>query len=203
MILIFISNNGRWDDEMAKIRKIETDEEIKIFSDPYRMKIINTYIKAHKPLTVKGVADLMGEVPAKVHYHVKKLIAINILKLDHTEVINGITAKYYLLTTKHFVVSYHAISDHKGLFDSTTNMILSVIDEFKDDIVDGARFIKEHEIEYTDTQNGYITKEVVHLNEDEYEELESTIQKLIEKYKEPKEGKRSYDLFTGWTRKHK
>ncbi len=59
---------------MAKVRKISSDEEIKIFSDPYRMKIINAYIKAGKALTVKGVADLMGEVPAKVHYHVKKII---------------------------------------------------------------------------------------------------------------------------------
>ncbi len=43
----------------------------------------------------------MGEVPAKVHYHVKKLESAGILKLQHTKEINGIVAKFYQPTVDH------------------------------------------------------------------------------------------------------
>lgn len=187
---------------MDNIRRIETDEEIKIFSDPYRMKIINAYIKAGEPLTVKGVADLMGEVPAKVHYHVKKLISIDILRLDHTEVINGITAKYYALTTESFRVAYQNTSNQKALFDSTTNMILSVVDEFKQDIVDNAEFIKGHKDANSDQKNGFFTKEVLYLEQSDYDQFEDELRALYGKYKHKnKPGQKPYDMYVGWLRR--
>lgn len=188
---------------MENVRKIETDEEIKIFSDPYRMRIINAYIKAGKPMTVKGVADLMGEVPAKVHYHVKKLISIDILRLDHTEVINGITAKYYILTTDSFRVAYQNTSDQKALFDSTTNMMLSVVDEFKTDIVSNAEFIKSHSSDEKDDNNAFFTKEALNLSAEDYENFETELSQLYKKYRTDKqEGQETYDFFVGWFRRY-
>lgn len=187
---------------MSEVRYIKTDEEIKIFSDPYRMKIINAYIKAGEPLTVKGVADIMGEVPAKVHYHVKKLIAIDILRLDHTEVINGITAKYYALTTETFRVAYQNTSNQRALFDSTTNMILSVVDEFKTDIIHNAEYIKSHEqIEDSEPKSGFFTKEVLYLGEEDYGDFESELRALYQRYRTKKsDDVRTYDLYVGWVR---
>lgn len=188
---------------MSEVRNIQTDEEIKIFSDPYRMRIINAYIKAGEPMTVKGVADLMGEVPAKVHYHVKKLISIDILRLDHTEVINGITAKYYVLTTDSFRVAYQNTSDQKALFDSTTNMILSVVDEFKDDIVRNAEYIKSHKSDDSEPKNGFFTKETMYLSKRDYEDFEEEMTELYKRYKSRHvEGQEPYDLYVGWIRRH-
>ena len=45
------------------------------------MMIMKQYYKLGKPATVKQIADEMNEVPAKVHYHVKKLESVGILKL--------------------------------------------------------------------------------------------------------------------------
>ncbi|WP_245850838.1 winged helix-turn-helix domain-containing protein [Paenibacillus herberti] len=75
---------------------LKTIEEIRIFSDPYRMKIMNQFHKAERPSTIKQIADLMGEVPAKVYYHARKLESIGLLELIETKLINGITAKYYI-----------------------------------------------------------------------------------------------------------
>lgn len=50
---------------------LSTIEEIKIYSDPYRIQIMNMFNRQGRPSTVKEIADQMGEVPAKVHYHVK------------------------------------------------------------------------------------------------------------------------------------
>ena len=78
------------------IKKLSTMEEIRIYSDPYRLKILTTFQKLNRPATIKEVADEMGEVPAKVYYHAKKMERIGLLLLEHTKLINGITAKYYL-----------------------------------------------------------------------------------------------------------
>ncbi len=188
---------------MSEIRHIESDEEIKIFSDPYRMRIINAYIKAGDPMTVKGVADMMGEVPAKVHYHVKKLISIDILVLDHTKLINGITAKYYILTTDSFRVAYQNTSDQKALFDSTTNMILSVVDEFKKDIANNADYIKGNKSEDPEAKNGFFTKETLYLSKLDYENFEAELEDLYKKYKSKKnESQNPYDMFVGWFRRY-
>lgn len=74
---------------------LKTIEEIRIFSDPYRMKILNQFYKATEPRTIKEIADQLGEVPAKVYYHARKLESIGLLQLMETRLINGITAKYY------------------------------------------------------------------------------------------------------------
>lgn len=188
---------------MSNVRRIETDEEIKIFSDPYRMSIINAYIKAGEPMTVKGVADIMHEVPAKVHYHVKKLISIDILRLDHTEVINGITAKYYRLTTDSFTVAYQNTANQKALFDATTNMILSVVDEFKNDIISNAEYIKNHEIKDEALKNGYFTKETMYLSEEDYEDFDKELKQLYNKYKSrQKEDQKPFDMFVGWFKRY-
>ncbi|WP_433948933.1 ArsR/SmtB family transcription factor [Paenibacillus taichungensis] len=74
---------------------LSTIEEIKVYSDPYRIQIMNMFNKQGRPSTVKEIADQMGEVPAKVHYHVKKLEKIGLLTIVSTREINGIIAKYY------------------------------------------------------------------------------------------------------------
>lgn len=78
-----------------KIKWLETESEIRVALDHYRMKIMMVYNHEGKPLTVKQIADIMGDAHSKVHYHVKRLIGINLLELDHTKNINGIIAKYY------------------------------------------------------------------------------------------------------------
>jgi len=186
---------------MNKIRKIETDEEIKIFSDPYRMRIINTYIKVGEPLTVKGVADQMGEVPAKVHYHVKKLLRIHILVLDHTKIINGITAKYYRLVTENFSVAYQNKVSQKVLFDSTTKMILSMVEEFQEDIVASATELKKGGKPVLENRTGFITKEEIYLNEADQYAFEEEIQAVYKKYRKKDVTKNVYSLLIGWSKR--
>lgn len=89
---------------MDEQRTLSTIEQIKAFSDPYRIQIINCFYRIGEPATVKQVADELGEVPANVHYHVKKLESAGILHLIHTKEINGIIAKYYEPTAKNFAI---------------------------------------------------------------------------------------------------
>lgn len=80
-------------------------DDIEMFLDPFRMKIMRILKEKHEPMTVKEIGEKMGEVPAKVYYHVKKLEAIGVLYIKYTRQINGIVAKYYDFTTDHVALS--------------------------------------------------------------------------------------------------
>lgn len=108
-------------------------------------------------------------------------MSIDILVLDHTEVINGITAKYYKLTTENFSVAYENTPSGGSLFDSTTNMLISVIDEFKNDIINSASYIKSHEEVVNVPRKGFITKESLHLDEENYEAFHEEMRLLYQK----------------------
>jgi Predicted transcriptional regulators len=96
---------------MEETKELNTVEEIKVLSDPFRYKILNCFYKVGVPSTVKQIADNLGEVPAKVHYHVKKMEKTGILILTHTKEVNGIVAKYYEPTAKRFEIKDQAYYD--------------------------------------------------------------------------------------------
>jgi DNA-binding transcriptional ArsR family regulator len=76
---------------------LKTLDEIKVYSDPYRISIVHAFKRMGRPATVKEVADAMDEPPGKVYYHVKKLEQVGIVTVKETRTINGIIAKYYEL----------------------------------------------------------------------------------------------------------
>lgn len=182
-----------------KVRVIKTDEEFKILADPYRMKIFSVFQENSEPKTVKQVADALKEVPAKVHYHVKKLISIGILELDHVQVINGINAKYYRTTTDslQFGVREDLQGAAKALqVDQLTKVLFYTIDSFKDDVLQRSKIIKE--LEDLDVENdGYVSNTKVYLTDDEYQELLGYVKKFLEDHSKEKEGARLYSSLFG------
>jgi predicted transcriptional regulator len=56
---------------LDKIKELTKLDEIKAFSVPYRMKILDCMYSFKAPATVKNIADRMGETPAKIYYHIK------------------------------------------------------------------------------------------------------------------------------------
>lgn len=189
---------------MKEVRHLTTDNEIRIFSDPYRLKIIKIYKESEDALTVKQVADAMGEVPAKVHYHVKKLLSIDILELDHIEIIKGIQAKYYKLTTDRVRVEYSRdkIGD-SGVLGSAVNMLVEIVDEFKEELYSFEEMVKGNKESFDEKSNaGIISKENIYLDEDDSKELENQIHQLIKKYERKKSDKaKKCSLLVGVIRK--
>lgn len=165
------------------VRRIKTVEEFKIFADPYRMKIIDVYHEHNKPMTVKMVADVLGEVPAKVHYHVKKLLSIEILVLDHIEIINGINAKYYILKDQAFRLDLENNSSPEMksfTIDSAVSVLFKRIDTFKQDILARAENAKQNPIQNID--DGFISYRKVHLTEEDAKTLRRMIVDYLDQH---------------------
>lgn len=169
---------------MDKVRVLHTIEEIKALSDPYRYKILNCFYEINKPATVKQIADKLGEIPANIHYHVKKLEKFNILSLHHTEEIRGIVAKYYIPTAERFEIECTEDIDKTAstlMLGETQRIVSKLYDDSKKNFLNQ---IKENSfLKHGDKRRGNITLEEVYLTEGEMLEFIQYVDDFMQKHK--------------------
>lgn len=182
----------------SKTKKVETDIEFKVLTDPYRMKILDVFIEQQKPLTVKMVADRLEETPAKVFYHVKKLIDIDMLKLDHIQVINGINAKYYKLMYNE--ISFDILDESSKIkkdfkIDEITKLVLKNIDAFRDEVLNKRDRTKTKEI--TKEDSFFISVKNLYLTEEEYKEFKDFTSKFVSKHSKIDDTKKKFLVISG------
>ncbi|MDP4090853.1 MAG: helix-turn-helix domain-containing protein [Bacillota bacterium] len=157
---------------------LSTIEEIRGVSDPYRYRILNCFYKLQQPATVKQIADEMGEVPANVHYHVKKMEKVGILKLVHTKEINGIIAKYYEPTARKFkIVGQDGKEENPEWLSETHKAISQIYDESKRVFLEHAK----REWEKKTMEKGTVTMEQLYLTPGEAQELMKYVSDFIDK----------------------
>ncbi|AWB43395.1 transcriptional regulator [Paenibacillus sp. CAA11] len=176
---------------MTDVLNFKTPEEIKIYSDPYRLKIFNNFHLIGRPATVKEVADTMGEVPAKVYYHVKKLESIGLLKVVETREIKGIIAKYYQPFHGEIqIVNKELEPAVKKLYTSATQGLISEMFEMN----------KQHFLSNIGGDNpaaGQLMNKKLRMSPEEAQEFFKEVQGLAEKYenRNAEPGLKSYELF--------
>lgn len=180
---------------MEEIKNLGTIDEIRAFSDPYRLQILNCFYNLGKPSTVKQVADKLGEVPAKIHYHVKKLENTGILRLTHTREVNGIIAKYYEPTAKKFSMDKSILNScvMPDVLNETQRMVTAAYNTSQRIALDN--------IEGEETMSGGFELSMVTLclTEDEYRNLHNVIIGVIEKYElqgQKRENAEEYHFFS-------
>ncbi|OPJ64565.1 winged helix-turn-helix domain-containing protein [Clostridium oryzae] len=187
---------------MDEIRILNTEEEIKAASDPYKYRIISCFDKFGEPATVKQVADKLEEVPAKVYYHVKKLEKLGILKLVYTKDINGIIAKYYELTAKSFTISHDRKNGplNKENF-SQNEMIISNM--YKISYNETVKMFKNKTNKNTlNNDMGTVTLSNIYLTKDEAKKLKDYINDFLDKNDENRNGeKEEYQFFISFIKK--
>lgn len=181
--------------------RLETLNEIKVFSDPYRMLIFQTFDRLNKPATIKEVADTMGEVPAKVYYHAKKLISIGVLELDHEKNINGIIAKYYVPTQRKIIVSHESIDDKHlpSMMSETEKMLARILDDARSEFMGAVKKKVDDQQSELDGEkgDGGLIYTHLHLTQDEADEFFRFIENMVEKRKEQQSDEQKPYMFIG------
>ncbi|GGH29475.1 ArsR/SmtB family transcription factor [Paenibacillus segetis] len=164
-------------------------EDIRVYSDPYRLQIMNTFINMDRPATVKEIADELGEVPAKVHYHVKKLEKVGLLKLVSTKNIKGIIAKYYLPFDGEIQIK-HADAElpvKKMIISESQNLINNIFEQKK------AKFL-----EFVGTSEkpfGQLADLTLYMTMEESEGLLKKIREMCAPFEEKRDDLAKYDFF--------
>lgn len=83
--------------------KIDSIEQLRAIADALRIRIIETL--QEQPMTVTQLGEALGEAPAKIHYHVRELEKVGLLKLVETREKGGILEKYYQPVARDFSVA--------------------------------------------------------------------------------------------------
>ncbi len=78
---------------MIERYEIENIEQLRAIADVLRLRIIDILQK--QPMTVTQLGEVLGLAPAKVHYHVRELERVGLLRLVETREKGGILEKYY------------------------------------------------------------------------------------------------------------
>ncbi|HEU0163766.1 MAG TPA: helix-turn-helix domain-containing protein [Thermomicrobiales bacterium] len=86
------------DDQLreSNVRVIDDPETLRLIADPLRLRLLE--LLRAQPRTVTELADLLDVQRTKLYYHVKLLEAHDLIAVDRTRVVSGITEKRYRVT---------------------------------------------------------------------------------------------------------
>ncbi len=176
---------------MIDLLLLDTEERIKAFTHPYRMKLIHVFRETRRPMTATEVARMLGEGPGKVHYHMRVLEAAGLVVVVRTETVNGIVARYYEPTARHYSVSEAARGAVGGesIRDEVARMISR---RFRD----GLRTFLDRTVGASDPagnerntpDDAFLFEYVIHCNDEQWLSFRESIEELAARYAEPVEG---------------
>lgn len=86
--------------EIPEVFELDSLEQLRTLADALRMRVIDALTV--KPMTVTQLGEYLGEAPAKMHYHVRELERVGLVKLVATREKSGILEKYYRAVAKSF-----------------------------------------------------------------------------------------------------
>lgn len=113
---------------MLERYEIENIEQLRAVADLLRLRIIDILQK--QPMTVTQLGETMGEAPAKIHYHVRELEKVGLLKLVETREKGGILEKYYQPIARELSVD-------KALLSAPSDEALAMLRAWLGQITDG------------------------------------------------------------------
>jgi DNA-binding transcriptional ArsR family regulator len=90
--------------ELIEFRHIDDAATMKAFADPLRMKIMRVLEKhVHtdpRIMTVKQIAEELGEPTTKLYRHIKQLLAVDLIQVAELRLVGGIVEQRYRVAQK-------------------------------------------------------------------------------------------------------
>ena len=131
-------SSSRLDD----VRYVKDLETLRMLADPLRLSILATFQSGDDApeLTVKELADRLGEGQTKLYRHVKLLEDAGLIAVTGTRLVSGILEKRYRPTYRTLQVDSDALSQSKapeGFRDTTVALLASVQDQLQSDLQAG------------------------------------------------------------------
>jgi len=142
---------------------------------PSRQRIL-TLLSIHGSMTPKQVADSLSMTSSSAKHHILKLVGLGAVEVDHTALINGITATYYKRTDATISIGSVEGGPRKAL---AQNLLKEVQDGFfsQDRVLEdeGGHFM------------GDMLTGVLHLKPDESDELIGMVRSYIASHEKKNE----------------
>jgi len=166
---------------MKKIT-LTSKKELDIYMSPMRQKLLRELNIANAPMTPKMLADKLQISASGVQHHIKKLMSLGLIELYYTEVINGITASFYR-------PAQVTVQIGLGQSDEMAEQREALIQASIAEVYDGFRKQMKKRLGLQGGKDldslqkwGDIMSGVVHLNEQQSDELMKLIAEFIEQH---------------------
>lgn len=157
-----------------KIISLSKIEDLKIFMSPVRQKIIRCLKIEGSPMTAKAIADSLGISPSSAKHHISKLESLEIVVLSHTELINGITARYYK-------PSEVLVNIGSQLEDDLSSERSIIVQNLINNTLEGLNSVRDLNVPQDELQNlGDFVHGVVHLTPKDSKKLFKIMQDFID-----------------------
>ncbi len=165
--------------------KLSTKKELKIYMNPVRQNLLRLLERSKLPMTPKQLSQKLDISPSSVQHHIKKLESLGVITLDHTEVINGITARYYCPT----YVNVRIGLDHPDDTQLQKEVLVQeqIARTYEGFLTQKKKFIEQFNNEDLESRwdLGDIMTGVVHLSPGEGEELLKLIKDFLDAHAVP------------------
>lgn len=159
-----------------KMIKLISQEDLKIFMSPQRLRLIRQMRIFGEPVTPKILADTLKISASSVQHHIKKLEKLGIVELDHTSVINGILAKYFRLADVDVSIGSY-------LGDDLSNERYAVMQNLMKESFDGLiNFYESGLSEEEIAKNGEFLHGFINISHEDAQELFKIIREFIESH---------------------
>lgn len=150
-------------------------KELDIYINPQRQNLLRCMRIAGVPMTPKQIADRIGISPSSVQHHIRKLVELGIVELSHTELIRGITAKYYHVLPKTVSIGLMVEDEtREDRFVLMQNALSTVFSSF-------AEYCRKAPANITDEgeQHGDMLSGIINLEREEAKELYGVIRSFL------------------------
>jgi predicted transcriptional regulator len=179
--------------------KLTTKKELEIYMNPVRQQLLRELELSKVPMTPKMLADKLNISASGTQHHIKKLLLLGVIELDHTELINGITASFYKPT--YVVVQIGMELNDNSIYLREALMQEKIFQIFKGFVAKKERLLKndtwkdmDADTELTKLQKwGDTLTGVLHLTDEESAELMKIIMEYIQSHSKPSKERTPYE----------
>lgn len=174
---------------MLEQYEIENVEQLRAVADLLRLRIIDVLVK--QPMTVTQLGDMLGEAPAKMHYHVRELEKVGLLKLVETREKGGILEKYYQPIARELSVNEALLSAPS---DESTAMLRTLLGQISES------FLREFRrtVEQKSEKDAHIGLSRLFMTADEQERFWKHMADLSRPYETPRGNEGERELVAAW-----
>ncbi len=167
--------------DLPETYELETLEQLRAIADELRSRIAEAL--SHRPMTVTQVGEMLGQAPAKIHYHVRELERVGLVRLVATREKSGILEKYYRAVAKGFSAS-------KTLLRTVpSDEALAAMRAYLDNAVQGFLRATEYTVRNQLWENPKVwgfNATQVWVTTDEMKELAKRVQAELDRYSAPR-----------------
>jgi DNA-binding transcriptional ArsR family regulator len=160
---------------MQERYEIDSIEQLRAIADVLRIRIVD--VLHDQPMTVTQLGDVLGEAPAKIHYHVRELEKVGLLRLVETREKGGILEKYYQPVARDFSVSNSLFL--RASPDESLAAIGAWFDQLKDGFHRAFRIAIEQK---EDAPNLQLNDAILYLTAEEHRQLCKQVYELFKHY---------------------